>query len=72
MRKLSKANFEKAVTFIHSQARELDKQLLAFHFEGGTVVSVLNALSHYQNEDGGFGNAIESDFRLKASSPMAT
>ena len=72
MLQLTKENFEKAVDFIHSQARELDKQLFAYYFEGGTAVSVLNALVHYQNEDGGFGNALEPDFRLKGSSPMAT
>ncbi len=30
------------------------------------------ALAAYQNEDGGFGNALEPDFRLPGSSPMAT
>ncbi len=72
MLQLTKENFEKAVDFIHRQAREVDKRLFAYHFEEGTAVSVLNALAHYQNDDGGFGNAIEPDFRLKASSPMAT
>ena len=72
MKKLSKANFAKAVAFIDAQTREVDKRLFAFYFEGGTAVSVLNALAPYQNEDGGFGHGIEPDFRLQASSPMAT
>ena len=72
MKKLSRRNFEKAVRFIHEQAREVDKRLFAYHFEGGTAVSVLNALAAYQNNDGGFGHGIEPDFRLRASSPMAT
>jgi hypothetical protein len=46
--------------------------LFAYHFEDGSVASVLDELAKYQNADGGFGNAMEPDFRLKASSPMAT
>jgi hypothetical protein len=72
MKKLSKAQFEKAAAFVQSQAREVDKRLFDFYFGGGTAVSVLNALASYQNEDGGFGHGIEPDFRLRASSPMAT
>ena len=72
MKKLSPANFERAAAFINMQARELDKRLFTYHFEGGTAVSVLDALAYYQNDDGGFGKAIEPDFRLQASSPMAT
>lgn len=70
--KLTRENFEKAVKFIREQAREVDKRLFAYHFKGGTAVPVLDALSAYQNEDGGFGHGIEPDFRLRASSPMAT
>ena len=70
--KLSNENFEKAQQFIHNNARALDVCLFEYEFAGGTAVSVLNALTAYQNEDGGFGNAIEPDFRLPDSSPMAT
>lgn len=77
MKKLSKADFDRAAAFVKSQAREVDKRLFDFYFDGGTArhelaVSVLNALAAYQNEDGGFGHGIEPDFRLQASSPMAT
>lgn len=72
MKKLPKANFAQAVNFIREQAREVDKRLFAYHFEKATAVSVLDALAAYQNEDGGFGHGIEPDFRLRASSPMAT
>lgn len=72
MKKLSKENYKRAIQFILEQSREVDKRLFAYHFEGGTAVSVLDALAEYQNEDGGFGHGIEPDFRLKASSPMAT
>lgn len=72
MKKLSKAQFEKASAFVQAQAREVDKRLFDFYFGAGTAVSVLNALAAYQNEDGGLGHGIEPDFRLRASSPMAT
>lgn len=72
MKTLTAANFAKAASFVQAQAREVDKRLFDFYFEGGTAVSVLNALAAYQNEDGGFGHGIEPDFRLRASSPMAT
>ncbi len=70
--KLSTEQFDRAKIFIQQQARPLEKQLFSFHFESGSASDVLNALSAHQNEDGGFGHALEPDFRLKDSSPMAT
>ncbi len=72
MKQLSKEDFNRAAAFVKALAREVDKRLFAYYFEGGTAVSVLEALAPYQNENGGFGHGIEPDFRLKASSPMAT
>lgn len=69
---LSTERFAKAQQFIRENARDLDRFLFAYEFGEGTAVSVLNALTAYQNEDGGFGNGIEPDFRLPDSSPMAT
>lgn len=70
--KLSKDAFARASEFIHENARPLDRSLFDYLFEGGPRESVLDELSKFQNSDGGFGNALEPDFRLKASSPMAT
>jgi hypothetical protein len=70
--KLSPAKFQKAREFIYAHARPVDVQLFAYYFEGRSDEDVLEALAAYQNEDGGFGHGIEPDFRLKASSPMAT
>ncbi len=69
---LSEERFEDACRFIKKNARNLDVSLFKFHFENGTQKDVLNELSKFQNKDGGFGHAIEPDFRLTASSPMAT
>ncbi|MFW9967861.1 MAG: hypothetical protein ACFFEA_11980 [Candidatus Thorarchaeota archaeon] len=70
--KLSRENFSKASEFLHANARPVDHALFEYLFEEGSVNAVLDELIEYQNADGGFGNAIEPDFRLKASSPMAT
>ncbi len=72
IKKLPQAQFQKAVQFIKQNARPLDLAHYKFEFEDGDKTAVYDALSAYQNEDGGFGHGIEPDFRLKASSPMAT
>ena len=70
--KLSATGFRKARAAIRAHARPLDRALFAHHFEDGTDVAVVEELGQYQNDDGGFGNALEPDFRLPSSSPMAT
>lgn len=65
-------DFERARSFIKSQARPLDKRLFEYHFESGPAEAVIAELSKFQNGDGGFGNGLEPDFRMKASSPIAT
>lgn len=72
MQRLSSARFQKAKAFIYTHARPLDTKLYEYHFEGGSADAVLNALAAFQNADGGFGHGLEPDFRLAASSPMAT
>jgi hypothetical protein len=46
--------------------------LFEFEFENGSKENVLKQLKSYQNEDGGFGNGFEPDFRCKESSALAT
>lgn len=70
--KLTQEKFAQAEVFIRANGRELDQRLFDFHFKGGSTEAVMTALAAYQNEDGGFGQALEPDFRLPASSPMAT
>lgn len=70
--KLTKENFNNAKDFINQNGRDLEKSLLSYAFENGNAENVLSALSRFQNSDGGFGNSLEPDFRLKDSSPMAT
>ena len=69
---LSPSRFEKAIAAIDEYARPIDRALFAYHFEDGRAEVVATELARFQNDDGGFGNALEPDFRLDASSPMAT
>jgi hypothetical protein len=61
---------ESAETFIWNNARLLDRHLFSFLFKGGAGQSVITALSTYQNNDGGFGNALEPDKRTPSSQPI--
>jgi len=57
---------------MYRNARPLDLARWQFHFENGSKVHVLTALSSYQNEDGGFGHALEADCWNPNSSPIQT
>jgi hypothetical protein len=58
MTKLSKDEFMLSKKFIYRNARPVDKQFFAFHFEEGSAEAVISELSKYQNLDGGFGKAL--------------
>ena len=62
--------FENARTFMYRNARPLDLARFQYHFENGSQGSVLRALSFYQNDDGGFGHAIEADCWNPNSIPL--
>jgi hypothetical protein len=64
--------FERAEEFIWHNARLIERQLFEFHFKSGSSQAVLSALRAYQNEDGGFGNALEPDIRCPDSQPVPT
>ncbi len=64
--------FEKAREFIYRNARPIDLARFQYHFEGGEKENVLKALSYYQNDDGGFGYALEPDCCNPNSSPIQT
>jgi hypothetical protein len=64
--------FQKAKEYIYRKARPLDFTRWQYHFENGSKEAVLNTLSYYQNEDGGFGHALEPDAWNPNSSPIQT
>jgi hypothetical protein len=68
-----KAVHEKARAYLFEAGRPLDRARYAYHFEGGSATAVLDALhGEFQNDDGGFGHALEPDIRTAASSVIAT
>jgi hypothetical protein len=69
---ISKDKLAKAKQYIKINARPLDQALFRFEFNEGSPEPVLNILKTYQNKEGGFGHALEPDFRVKNSSILAT
>ncbi|MFL0168808.1 hypothetical protein [Candidatus Clostridium helianthi] len=64
--------YEQSRNFIYKNARPLDIARWKYLFENGSNEDVLTALIAYQNEDGGFGNALEPDCWNPNSSPVQT
>lgn len=69
---LTTDQWNKAKAYIQHNARPLEQKLFKYYFEEGKKDEAIHELSRYQNEDGGFGQSIEPDFRLDSSSPLAT
>lgn len=63
-------NFEKAVNFIWKHGRLLERRVLEYFFFEGSKENILTSLKAYQNDDGGFGNALEPDLRAPGSQPL--
>jgi hypothetical protein len=57
--------------FTALNARVLDRVRLAHLLGEGSADAVLRALAAHANDDGGFGQALESDLRTPASQPFA-
>jgi hypothetical protein len=58
---------DRARDFVLRNARLLERQRFAHRFDGAPRDGVIAALAAYQNEDGGFGNALEPDKRTPHS-----
>lgn len=58
--------------WMYRNARPLDLARWQYHFEGGEKDNVLSILEAYQNDDGGFGHALEPDSWNHESSPIQT
>lgn len=67
---MQQESFERAADFIWRNARLLEKYRFAYHFLDGPQSAVLVCLRSYQNDDGGFGNALEPDKRFPGSTPI--
>lgn len=55
MKKLTKEQFIKAAHFIKTQAQDIDRAMYEHFFEDKPLDEVIDILTIYQNEDGGFG-----------------
>lgn len=69
---LSQDAFARAATFLREQARPLEAELYRHSFEGAPPEAALEALSAFQNADGGYGHGLEPDLRTPSSSALAT
>ncbi|MEK4064186.1 MULTISPECIES: hypothetical protein [Paenibacillus] len=65
-------DYHRIRSWFYRNARPLDLARWRFHFEEGPLSAVLEALSAYQNEDGGFGHALEADSWNPNSTPIQT
>ena len=68
--KMNNITLQKAKEFMYRNARPLDLARFQYHFENGSKETVINVLSYYQNEDGGFGHAVEADCWNPNSIPL--
>ncbi len=69
---LTHKSFESSRHFLESQARPLETALFRHYFDGASITPVLDALTSFQNPDGGFGHALEPDLRTNDSSALCT
>jgi len=72
MHYLTPQAFARARDFLKTQARPLDRALFEVHFEQAAAERALAELEKFQNDDGGFGHALEPDMRTPSSSALAT
>jgi hypothetical protein len=63
-------DFAAAEQFLLREARVLERRRFARRFRDGSADAVVDALLAYRNDDGGFGNSLESDLRGASSQPV--
>jgi hypothetical protein len=64
------ADLAAAEQFLLREARLLERRLFEHRFRDGSAAAVAGALLAFRNDDGGFGNALESDIRGRSSQPV--
>lgn len=60
----------RAHEFIFIHARLLERRIFETRFESAPTAGVERAVAAYQNDDGGFGHALEPDLRCPTSQPI--
>lgn len=69
---VSQKTYFELKAWIYRNARDIELSLWKYYFENGSREDVISALSYFQNEDGGFGNALEPDNWNPNSTPYTT
>lgn len=69
---ISKKTYFELKAWIYRNARDIELSLWKYYFENGSREDVISALSYFQNEDGGFGKALEPDNWNPNSTPYTT
>lgn len=69
---LTKSEFARIERWMLRCARPLELAQWRFYFNNGSMADVLTALAAFQNDDGGFANALEADNWNPTSTPMTT
>jgi hypothetical protein len=72
MKYLNREQFDRARRFVKTLSRPLDRAMFEYRFEAAPAERVLAELARFQNDDGGFGRALEPDMRTPTSSALAT
>lgn len=72
MKMLSKNDYREIKGWMHRNARPLEMAVWNLLYENGSREAVIDALSFFQNEDGGFGSGLEPDCWNTESSPYTT
>lgn len=61
---------ERGTHFVWENARLLERAIFDYRLHNASPTRVLRILSAYQNDDGGFGHALEPDLRTPDSQPL--
>ena len=72
MKKLTLEDYQEIKLWMYRNARQIELSVWQYYFESGSKEAVLSSLSFYQNDDGGFGHALEADSWNPNSSPYTT
>lgn len=72
MKKLTLNDYQEIRLWIYRNARQIELAIWQYFFENGSKENVLSSLSFYQNDDGGFGHALEADSWNPNSTPYQT
>ncbi|WP_432799150.1 hypothetical protein [Poriferisphaera sp. WC338] len=72
MKKLSRQSFAAARLWLDKNGRPLEQVLCAMFFDNGPSDAVVEALSMFQNTDGGYGHCLEPDHTNNASTVLNT